>query len=634
MNAITLNFLPVVTRNFSFHLFRSDYNENCRPSAGQEQAVLRNLPPTNNPDDDYLPYWTTFEERPKAEKVICNSRDNNYATIDALRRSLIANCREKNIQFRPIEGIRDRVEVTLNEYPEGVQVVIVEPYYLRARRKFGFLLNLRFHPKDKHRGTIRAAQLALALDHDGHPNRNQYADRYDYLQSFIQKYHKTIFPLDVGGREVAVSASMIPLDTARRLESKRYVVGNGMESSSPFMGIRDNGPLKTVKEEEARIYFVYLEQHVALSRDLYRALNGKTYQTFSGMDKMFQTPISATNVRGIAIKSFDIENINATQQRISHDRGDKAAVAVVLTPFSRVDDELNDAYWPLKHSFLSAGIPIQVVSTKTANDRNQLKWSTASIGLQIFAKLGGEPWKVRTSRSDCLIVGVGQAHQVLEGGGIDRYFAYSVLTDSSGVFKEIRVLGQSTDEESYMEEFSSKFEKLIRDYSANFSSFAIHATFAIRREELKCMSEVIRRLGDEEVGREFVAMKFNGRNRFSGFDISQNSRVPYESTVIELGHDEFLVWFEGLQNSGRNVNKVGGRPMHVKFIYPSSIDHERKMAYLQDAVNLSGANWRGFNAKSLPVSVYYAQIVASYLKDFERLGLPAVDVGIIPPWFL
>jgi hypothetical protein len=79
---------------------------------------------------------------------------------------------------------------------------------------------------------------------------------------------------------------------------------------------------------------------------------------------------------------------------------------------------------------------------------------------------------------------------------------------------------------------------------------------------------------------------------------------------------------------------VGG-PLHVKFTYPGEgLTPDQQRAHLQDAINLSGANWRGFNAKSLPVSVYYAQLIAKYLKEFERHGLPTVDVGILTPWFL
>ena len=134
---------------------------------------------------------------------------------------------------------------------------------------------------------------------------------------------------------------------------------------------------------------------------------------------------------------------------------------------------------------------------------------------------------------------------------------------------------------------------------------------------------------------EFVSIKFNDRSKFYGFAEDHNTRVPYESTVIPLARNEFLVWFEGLQYGRPALSEMVGGPLHVQFTYPrDGLSRDQQRAHLQDAINLSGANWRGFNAKSLPVSVYYAQLIAKYLKEFENLGLPDVGVDILKPWFL
>lgn len=633
-DAIALNFLPLETHDFSFSLFRSPYDEEERPAACNELAVMRKLPDEH---DRYNAYWTTFGERPNADKVTLNPHDNNYATIDALRTSLIAQCEEvlDPARLRLIHGIRHHVEIIIRTHEEGDQVVSVEPYYLKRKKSFGFLLDFRFHPKDQHRGTRRALQLSLALDDDRRANLSHYADRYDHLSAFIREFKDNLFLLRLpGGEHIRIRPSFLDLGV-ERLDVKRYIVGNQVESSSQFMGVKNHGPLE-LAPSDVRLYFVYPRKYISLSRDIYRALSGRTFNTFSGMKDMFGTTISTANVKGIVLEDFGLKSIREVQRKVSKDQDEHPAVVVVLTPFSRHDSQDNDAYWTLKHAFLSAGLPIQVVSTTTANDRNSLKWSIGSIGLQIFAKLGGKPWKVRPANSKCLIVGVGQAHSIRKDGTILRYFAYSVLTDSSGVFREIRVLGQSDAQDSYLNQFSVQLEELLRDYADEFSTFAIHATFSIRQDELKRISYVLERLREEdcEESRTFVALKFNDRNRFFGFATSQNSLVPYESSLVQLARDEYLVWFEGLQYGQPNVRKMVGGPMHVQFIYPERIMFENKMAYLQDAINLSGANWRGFNAKSLPVSVYYAQIIAKYLREFERQDLPEVGVDILPPWFL
>lgn len=632
MRRVVLNFFPLATEQFTITLYRFPFVEGERPTCGEEEAVRRHL----DVDGKHDLCWTFFQQSEDGTEVICQPFDNVYVTIDALRTALIQSCKN-NLelrQFRVIEGIRQRVEVITKTYPEGSQVISLEPYLLRSRGQFGFLADFRFHPTKEHRGTRRSLQLSLSLDKHGRPNPNFYADRYSQLAAFVTKFHEKIFPLQVpGGQEVIVGSQLVEIKS-ETLSVKNYVVGSDVESRSQFMGVKQSGPLKQ-GAEGTHLYFLYRPEDRPLSHDLFRALRGDTFRTFPGMESMFRLPISKENVSGAAISDFSSSEIQRIRDQVVADADGRKVVPIVLTPFSRHDDpDDNAAYWDLKHAFLSAGLPIQVVATETVADKNKLKWSTASIGLQVFAKAGGTPWKVRSRTERCLIVGIGQAHHKSEEG-IDRYFAYSVLTDSSGVFEEVRVLGEGQDEENYIQSFSTNLRSIFAAYSSRFSSFVVHATFAIRRRELESIAEALSEQREQAAEGEFVSLKFNDRNRFFGFASDHNSRVPYESTVIALSNNEFLVWFEGLQYGQSTVRKMVGNPLHVQFTYPTAgMTWDQQRALLQDAINLSGANWRGFNAKSLPVSVYYAQLIARYLKEFDNLGLPAVDVDTLTPWFL
>jgi hypothetical protein len=96
------------------------------------------------------------------------------------------------------------------------------------------------------------------------------------------------------------------------------------------------------------------------------------------------------------------------------------------------------------------------------------------------------------------------------------------------------------------------------------------------------------------------------------------------------------VWFEGIYPDKPNVTKVFPGPTHLQFL---RVEKERSEAaeereLLQDLVNLSGANWRGFNAKSAPVSVFYCHLVADLVHDFNERDLPLPEVPDIRPWFL
>ncbi len=632
MSGIALNFFPLTTEQFTITLYVSPYTESERPRTCNEEAIRRSLEVDGHRDF----YWTLFQPTKDNTKIVCQPFDNVYVTIDALRLALIENCRHNlsSDGFQITEGFHRRVEIVTEKYPEGSQVISLEPYLLRSHRQFGFLADFRFHPNEEHRGTKRSLQLSLSLDKHGQQNLNYYADRYSNLVSFVTKFHELIFPFHIsGGEKVAVQSRIVELKH-EALGVKNYIFGSGIKSRSQFMGVKQSGPHKKTLED-TQLYFLYRKEDHSLSQDLFRALRGDTFRTFPGMEKMFRLPISKENVSGVVMSDFSDCEIQRIRDRVFTNAAGRNVIPIVLTPFSRFDvPEENKAYWHLKHAFLSKGIPIQVVSAETVADKNKLKWSTASIGLQVFAKLGGTPWKVCPHTENCLIVGIGQAHRESENG-IERFFAYSVLTDSSGVFEEIRVLGEAQDEQHYLENFGANLRKIFEDYSSKFSSFVVHTTFAIRQRELERISVALKDRKQCAESGEFVSLKFNDRNRFFGFAVDHNSRVPFESTVLSLSSSEFLIWFEGLQYGQPTLRKMVGNPLHVKFTFPiEGITQQQKLAHLQDAINLSGANWRGFNAKSLPVSVYYAQLIAKYLKEFESHGLPSVKVDTLTPWFL
>ena len=110
--------------------------------------------------------------------------------------------------------------------------------------------------------------------------------------------------------------------------------------------------------------------------------------------------------------------------------------------------------------------------------------------------------------------------------------------------------------------------------------------------------------------------------------------MPYEATRVRLGPRDYLVWFEGIFPDRPTVTKAFPGPTHLQILRVSDEHGIPDDSLLQDLVNLSGANWRGFNAKSAPVSVFYCHLVADMVHDFHERGLPLPAVKDIRPWFL
>lgn len=180
-------------------------------------------------------------------------------------------------------------------------------------------------------------------------------------------------------------------------------------------------------------------------------------------------------------------------------------------------------------------------------------------------------------------------------------------------------------------------KKIISSYKDEFDKFVIHTPFKIKKEEILAIEEVIKKIQEDSgyESTEFLVIKINEKNKFFGYNIKTNSLVPYESTYIKLSRNEYLLWFEGLQYHNPNVYKRFSGPTHIEFYYASKdLVEAEKIKYLQDTINLSGANWRGFNAKSLPVSIYYCQLVARFIREFYEYGYQGFKIDNLKPWFL
>ena len=634
---IAFSFFPLERQSFEFTVYRRLYQQG-ETKSDFSNSSRRKLPekPLNEDKVPYTSYWVSFEPREGFTSYRCEPHTNIYLTYEYLYRQLLQSS-ETNLtrdDYSTGDRFRDYwINFIIARFPQGNQVVSMEPYLLKTIGEFGFLADFHFKKDREVPFSSEIQKLSLSLDKNGRSNRDSYTDRYSKIQEFLTIYGPRILTLPSG---VSISRSFYKFD-AEQLGTKQYVFAQGKQASSQFKGVKVHSPLQQI-DNNTKVYFLYRQQDKPFSHDLYRALRGDTYSyQFPGMEPMFGYKFDGTNVGGSAISDFSSDSINRVIDAILADAAGRPVVPLVIVPFDKFSDKDQAPYYYAKHAFLERGIPSQFVSLRLLRQKNQLKWAVSNIGLGLFAKMGGQPWKVNPETDNCLIIGIGQSHNRTTGGRIDKYFAYSVLTESTGLYKELRILGETTDSGTYYDSFRKNLKSAIEQYHGEYDTFVVHTTFKVRREELKAVKDVIKSVqaANSNSPKRFVVIKFNDKNKFFGYSPSHNSMVPYESSYIPLSHTEYLVWFEGLQYHNPNIYQRVQRPVHIEFIFESpELMTENRIAYLQDALNISGANWRGFNAKSLPISVLYAYLVAEFYKEFQKLGLQSPDFETLSPWFL
>ena len=616
---ITLNFLPLNTSNFNFEIYR-------KPTLTEEELWDENIRKFQMNNEQY---WVSFTEFEHAQKTKVNSAKVPLGLVNRylhylLQQAIVSNkikTIDKKIKYKP-----KRIFIHLKTVKDasgrviGEKAVWIEPYYLKTTKQFGFLLDYRFLKSEDYPFNREVQKHSLSLDTSYRENRNYHIDKYEIIKSFIQTFITQIQNLT---NELNISKRLqtIKADT---LKTKKYIFNDNRTHNSQFNGVMEYGPIEEVSKEPF-YYYIYKEEHRAFARDLLNALNGSFF-TFKGIEKLHLRKQGKDNTKGIIINDFSLDEINRVLNEIKTDDRENPII-IAVTP-----EKEETFYYQLKNKCLEKNIPVQTVHIETISNPNKLKWSVSSVAVQIFSKLGGVPWIVEPSNKNTLIVGIGQAHKYnKEEERYERYFSYSVLINSSGKFMSIKQLADETDKTKFIESITKNISEIIQD-NKDYKKIIFHIPQKINKEEIKLIEDALTK-SDEDV--ELSIIKINDKSDFMGFNLEKNTLVPYESSFVKISENEYLIWTEGLNFHNSKALKRYGHPLHITFYYSNKEDNFKKhKAYLQDILNLSGANYRGFNAKSLPVSSFYPKLIADFSKHFKELNLKLTTKDTEKPWFL
>jgi len=619
---ISLNFLPLSKESFSFKIYKKE----ILPS--EQKAEDTFVYSIFSKDNEKTAYEVSLRPKDKFSEDIINSHDNLHLTkkflYNILREDFDETKFSHDIKFK---NFHNKIIITIEETLKGYKTLEFIPYFYRPTKQFGFLVDFSFSLKEDVVFDIEAQKHSFSIDKYGRSNKNYYSDKYHFIRKNLKQIVDS-FKIPTTDSSINLEENFIQV-TSDKLDVKNYLLNNNNQTSSQFLGIKNFGPYQQI-DKNIKFQFVFEEKYKSFANDIYQSLVGKSNPgTFSGFTNMFKIELSKENVTRIPIADNSKSSLENLVTEIEKQDGieNEKIIVIYIEGANKEDLETSENYYFLKYQLTKRNIPLQVISYANLGSASKLKWAASNIALQIFAKLGGVPWIVK-SRDKTLILGIGSAHKVVDDE-IKKYFAYTVCLDSSGLYKKMEILSTSDNETNYLEKLKVSLAELLK--SPDFSSYkkcALHLPFKIKRKEIDTIKETIQ--GISEI--EFVVIKINTENKFFGY-ADNNTFVPYESTFIKLDNNEYLIWFEGLQYGKELVNKRTSNPVHIQFL--QSPNKENYKGYLQDIINLSGANWRGFNSKSIPVSIYYSKIISEYSSQFEKFNdFTTEQISNIKPWFL
>ncbi|NDV67687.1 Piwi domain-containing protein [Dysgonomonas sp. 25] len=635
MANIRLNILPIYNQNFSFKVYRKIKEQD---DSKEDDTFLYSLPQTEH-SKDYAKYWVSFVQKNEFEEFLADSTYSIGLSKRYLFNQLINVLKNKGCPFEyevKRKFTDDYIDFMIESYPQGDRIIYLSPYYLEEQKTYGFIIDFKFRKSDDTLFDRQVQILSLSLDMHGRSNKNYYSDKFRLIQNFISAIYDIIENIGTEEQTIKIERDLIKT-TVFHLNKKEYIFNNDNSANSQFQGIRNFGPYKNIGQE-VMFAFIFEDRFKSFANELYLSLTGKLNPgTFPGLEQMFGIDINVKNVKQIKIEDYSnnsLLKVVDTVKNLQEINNDKKVIGIYIEDCAIDIEDIpaSNHYYYLKYNFIKNDLPLQVINYRKLGERNSLKWSTSNIALAMFAKIGGIPWVVKPSNKNCLILGIGSSHKKnRDTGEISKYFAYTVCLDSSGLYKTLEVLADETSESSYLQKLTSNLVNILKDsQQANYETCVLHLPFKIKKKEINAISDAVKQVTDIEL----VVIKVNIDNKYFGYSF-HNTLVPYESSFVKLSKDEYIVWFEGLLYGKEVVDKRLSNPVHIKFLSTNNKKNLDEQTFLQDILNLSGANWRGFNAKSIPISIYYSQIIAKYTEAFEHIsGYEEGSISNDKPWFL
>ncbi len=626
-NKIKLNFLPLDSQKFEFRVWRKDYTNSAKLEGIQKRSL-----PKYVDIDNYSNYWVSFEPIDGYEEFLCKSEYNYYLSMDYLFHLLKTKSLEKfpDTEIILSEKFRKTISFVLEHHEYGDATVWLEPYYFSSQRTIGFLIDYKFKLNNPENKNMREVlRLSLSLDQNYRSNRNYYLDKFEKVQKFLNTFKDKLFPLQTNSQNIiSLNTQFQELD-ANNLESKQFIFANNQISSSQFKGITSYGPLKELGGNVS-FFYIFKKEHENLVLDLKQALRGQLQGImFTGLSKVFHLEIE--NEYDCVINDYSDKSLQTVIEYIVDFKAKNPEKQIL--PIFIEDRNNHSAYYFLKFYLLKHQISVQTVSYQLLGKREQFKWAVSNLALQIFVKLGGMPWKV-SQKSNSLIFGLSQSHKFVDGR-IIKYFAYSVCTDSSGIYKKVNILGNSDNETSYLTQFKTQLISAINNnFNANFSRCVLHVSFKIKQKELVCINDAINTLKNTHSNIDFIVIRINTSHQFFGY-ANTNSLIPYEGTYVTIKHKpkQYLLWVDGLQQNNSAIFQQIQDPVFIEFHWSSKmLNDEETIETLQEILNMSGSSWRGFNPSKIPISIKYCHLLSDYLKEFPSDVDNLEQISV--PWFI
>ena len=132
---------------------------------------------------------------------------------------------------------------------------------------------------------------------------------------------------------------------------------------------------------------------------------------------------------------------------------------------------------------------------------------------------------------NCLIFGIGSAHDKNPDGSIKKYTAYSVCLDTQGRFYRVQPLSMSENKGDYLTSLKSELvQTIVNQQNAGINECVIHVPYKISRDEIEAIEGAVRS-AEGNIQFAVTVLKVNTKHKYFGFS-AHNTKIPSDISLL------------------------------------------------------------------------------------------------------
>jgi hypothetical protein len=396
--------------------------------------------------------------------------------------------------------------------------------------------------------------------------------------------------------------------------------------SRPYQGLLRYGPYDSgrIRLGDKSILFIFPSSRREIVRRFAGDLISKGKGTYPGFQKMFRVEFSPKTVldhvavdypSGLSPADAVPAYLEAIRRWKEQPQRIDPELAIVVIPHTS-HWEIERPYYEVKASLAQLSVPTQMVTTELLDDSGRLDWSIANIALQSFVKHGGVPWTLDAPPGESdLVLGIGRA-DVKTTEGRRRIFGYAVSFVSDGRYRHTWSFAPAADEGSYLSALEQTIVSALQDpedLDEEPRRVIFHLASRTGAGEIDAARRALQTAGRQHLPAAFL--RVDDSTLYDILDVDEETYAAPRGLLVRLGRRRVLVQAEGPSRLSPPRGAILVELDSRSDLGEDSIEQLARQVFL-----LSGVNWRGFNARAKPVTLFYGERLAELVGYLMQVG--------------